>query len=96
MLALVLVGLDPLAQLKKVHEDFVENFNVGIVTGMVGTLDPHQVPHGDVEAQLVAQGDFPAFHRKSLLGDSKVSPVDCHCAVIAHIVGAQPLLKIYL
>jgi hypothetical protein len=71
MLALVLVGLDPLAQLKKVHEDFVENFNVGIVTGMVGTLDPHQVPRGDVEAQLVAQGDFPAFHRKSLLSQSR-------------------------
>jgi hypothetical protein len=28
-----LLGLDPLTQLNEVHEDFVEEFNVGILTG---------------------------------------------------------------
>ena len=39
-----LVGLDPLAQLEEVPQNLVENFNVGILTGRVRPLDPHQVP----------------------------------------------------
>jgi hypothetical protein len=39
-------------------KDPVENLDVGVHTGRVGggTLDPHQVPHKDVNAQLVAEG----------------------------------------
>ena len=100
-----LVGLNWLARIKEAHEDFVENLNVGKHTGRVRTLDPHQVPCEDVNTQLVAQGGLPRVHvgRKgiplfcnSLLGDAKVSPAICHRAVVAHIMDAQPALKVDL
>ena len=54
-----LVGLDLLARLEEVTQNFVENCYVGILTGRVWSLDPHQVPCKDVDAQLVAQGELP-------------------------------------
>jgi len=55
-----LVSLDPITRLKEVHEDFLKNFNVRILTtGRVGTLDPRRAPCEDVNAQLVAQGGLP-------------------------------------
>ena len=55
-----LVSLNPITRLKEVHEDFLTNFNVRILTtGRVGTLDPRQAPCKDVNAQLVAQGGLP-------------------------------------
>ncbi len=86
-------------------EDFVENFKVYILTGRVGTLDPHQVTHKVVDTQLVAQGGLPRVLVGGecvpllcdyLLGDVKVSPGNCHSVVVAHIVGAQPALKVDL
>jgi hypothetical protein len=51
-----LVGLDPITRLKEVRADFLKNFNIHILTGRVGTLDPRQAPCEYVGAQLVAQG----------------------------------------
>jgi len=42
--AVPLVGLDPLARLEKIMQHLVKYFNVGILTGRVRSLDPHQVP----------------------------------------------------
>ncbi len=97
-----LVGIDPLARLKEVPQNLVENFNVGILTSRVWSLNPNQVPREDVDAQLVVKGGFPRVFvgckgipllRDSLLRDSEVSSVDSHCAVVAHIVGTEPALK---
>jgi hypothetical protein len=54
-----LVSLNPLAPLKEITQNLVETFNVGILTGRVWPLDPHQVPCEDVDAQLAAQGGPP-------------------------------------
>jgi hypothetical protein len=100
--AVALIGLYPLARLKEITQNLVENFNVSILTGKVGTLDPHQVPCQDVDAQLVVQGGHPhvlvgtkgiPLLCNSFLGDAEVSAIHSHQAVIAHIVGTQPALK---
>ena len=54
-----LVGLDPITRLKEVRADFLKIFNIHILTGRVGTLDPRQAPCEYVGAQLVAQGGLP-------------------------------------
>jgi hypothetical protein len=95
--AVALVGLYPLTRLKEVMQNFVKNFNVGILTGRVWTLDPYQVPCKDVHTQLVAQGGLPhvlvgregiPLLHDSLLRDGEVRSINCHGAVVAHIVGA--------
>ncbi len=100
--AVALVGLYPLARLEEIMQNLLENFNVGILTSRVGTLDPHQVPRQDVDAQLIAQGGLPRILVgtkgipllcDSLLGDAEVSAIHSHQAVVAHIVGTQPALK---
>ena len=100
-----LVSLNLLARLKEVPQNLVENFNVGELTGRVGTLDPHQVPCEDVDAQLVAEGGLPCvlvgfkgvpLLRDSLLRDSEVGAINRHCAVVANIVGTEPALEDYL
>ncbi len=100
--AVALVGLDPLARLKEVTQNLVENFNVGILTCRVWTLDPNQVPRKDVDTQLVAKGGLPRIFvgRKgipllcnSLLQDSEVGSVNCHRAVVSHIVGTKSALE---
>ena len=100
-----LVGLDPLARLEEVPQNFVENFNVSILTGRVRPLDPHQVPCEDVHSQLVAQGRLPRvlvgtegvpLLRGSLLGNAEVRAVDCHRAVIEHVVRTQSALEVDL
>ena len=102
MAAVALVGLDPLTRLEEITQNLVENFNVGILTGRVLPLDPHQVPYKDVDAQLVAQGGLPRvlvgtegvpLRHDSLLGNTEVHAVDCHRAVIDHVVHAQPALE---
>ena len=100
--AVPLVGLDPLARLEEITQNLVENDNVSILTGRVWPLDPHQVPREDVHPQLVAQGGFPRvlvgregipLRRGSLLGDAEVGSIDCHRAVVEHIVCAQSALE---
>jgi hypothetical protein len=93
-----LIGLNPLARLKEVPQ----NFNVRVLTGRVGSLDPHQVPSQNINAQLIA---LSRHHRTfvgwegilllcdSPLQDAEVRPMDDHCAVVAHVVGAQRALK---
>ncbi len=97
-----LVSLYPLARLEEITQNLPENFNVIILKGRVGTLDPHQIPCQDVDAQLIAQGGLPCILVgtkgipllcNSLLGDAEVSAIHSHQAVVAHIVGAQPALK---
>jgi hypothetical protein len=64
-----LVSFDLLALLKEVREDFVENCNLGKLTSRVGmTLNPHQVPCKDVDAQLAALGGLPPFGFWGMLG----------------------------
>ncbi len=95
--AVALVSLYPLARLEEVTQNFVKNFNVSMITGRVWTLDPCQVPREDVHTQLVAQGGLPRvlvgckgvpLLHDSLLRDAEVHFIDCHGAVVAHIVGA--------
>ncbi len=95
-----LVGLDPLARLEEVSQNLVENFNVGILTGRVRPLDPHQVPCEDVHPQLVAQGGLPhvlegtegiPLCRGSLLRNAEVRVVDSHRAVVEHIVRSKTI-----
>ena len=100
--AVPLVGLDPLARLEEITQNLVKNDNVGILTGRVRPLDPHQVPREDVHPQLVAQGGLPRvlvgregvpLRRGSLLQDAEVGAIDCHEAVVAHIVVSEPALE---
>ncbi len=100
-----LVGLDPLARLEEDPQNLVENCNVGILTGRVWPLDPNKVPCKDVHSQLVAQGGLPrilvgtegvSLCHGSLLGDVEVRAVDCHGAVVEHVVRAQPALEVDL
>ena len=44
---------------QEVTQNFVENCYVGILTGRVWPLNPHQVPCKDVDAQLIAKGGLP-------------------------------------
>ena len=99
----LILGLYPLAQLEEVMQNFVKIFNVGILTSRVlWTLDPYQVPCEDVHTQLIVQGKLTHIlvGRKgapllcdSLLQDAEVCSIDCHHAVVVHIVGAQPALE---
>jgi hypothetical protein len=100
--AVPLVGLDPLARLEEVTQHFVKYINVGILTGRVRPLDPHQVPREDVHPQLIAQGGLPRIlmgregvplRRGSLLGDAEVRALHGHRAVVEHVMRAQPALE---
>ncbi len=73
---------------------FVKYLDISVLTHGVGTLDPHQVPPQDTHAQLVAEGGFPhifvgckcvPFCCRHLLGDTEVSPINCHETVIEDI-----------
>ncbi len=88
------VGLDLLPWVQKMMQDFVKYFYISVLTRWVETLDPHQVPPQDTHAQLVADGRFPSilvgcksipFCCCPLLGDTEVSPIDCHETVIEDI-----------
>jgi len=100
--AVPLVGLSPLAQLEEITQNLVENFNFGILTSRVWTLDPYQVPCKDVHPQLKAQGGLPRvlvgrkgvpLCHSSLLQDAEVCAIDCHCAVVEHVVHALPAFE---
>ena len=100
--AVPLVGLDPLTRLEEITQNLVENCYVGILTGRVWPLNPNKVPCEDVHPQLVAQGGLPRvlvgtegvpLRHDSLLGNTEVHAVDCHRAVIDHVVHAQPALE---
>ena len=75
-------------------QDFVKYFYISVHTHWVGTLDPHQVPPQDTHAQLIAEGGFPCvlvgckcipYCCHPLLGDTEVSPIDCHETVVEDI-----------
>jgi hypothetical protein len=57
---------------------------MSILTGRVWPLDPHQVPH----CLHVGRDGIPLCC-DSLWEDTEVHAVDCHCAVVEHIVSAQ-------
>jgi hypothetical protein len=66
-----------------------------MLTGSVWPLDPHQVPCEDVHTQLIAQGRLPRvlmgtegvpLCHNSLVEDAEVCAIDCHCAVVEHVV----------
>ncbi len=89
-----LVCLDLLTWVQEMTEHFVEYFNISALTRGVGTLDPHQVPPQDTHAHLIAEGGLPGvlvgcecipFCRRPLLGDTEVSPIDCHETVVEDI-----------
>ena len=65
-------------------------------------LVENQVPRDDVDTQLVPQGRLPRvlvgtkgipLRRCSLLRDAEIGAIDCHCAVVEHVVHAQPALE---
>jgi hypothetical protein len=73
--------------------------NVGILTGRIGTLDPHQVPCQYIAPSsyrhvLVGRKGVPLLH-DSLLRDAEVGAVHGHRAIVSHVVGTQPALKHY-
>ena len=67
--AVALVSLDPLARLKEVPQNLIENFNVGILTSRVWPPNSNQAPRKDVDTQLVAKGRLSVY-----LWDAKAFP----------------------
>ncbi len=51
------------------------------------------MPQGRLPHLLVGCVGAPRLH-DSLLEDAEVRSINCHCVVIAHIVGAQPALEL--
>ncbi len=81
------VGLDQ-------AQNLIKGFDVGVLTGGVGALDPHQVPPQDADAQLVAEGElaFVLVGREGIplrcyfhLLDAEVDPIDCHETAVEDI-----------
>jgi hypothetical protein len=75
-------------------QNFVKKIDIRVLTRGVGTLDPHQVSSQDTHIRLVAKGGFPCvlvvrkcvpFCHLPLLGDTEVSPIDCHETVVEDI-----------
>jgi hypothetical protein len=48
--AVAIVGLGSFVGLEKMAKDLVKTLDVGVRTGRVRTLDPHQVPRQNVNA----------------------------------------------
>jgi hypothetical protein len=57
--AVAVVGLDAFIWLEEVRQTGGEDLDVGPRPGGVRALDPHQVAHQNVNAQLVAKGGLP-------------------------------------
>ncbi len=57
--AVAVVGLDAFVWLEEVRQTGGEDLDVGPRPGRVRALDPHQVAHQNVNAQLVAKGGLP-------------------------------------
>ncbi len=83
--AVAVVGLDAFIWLKEVRQTGGEDLDVGPCPGRVRALDPHQVAHQNVNAQLVAKGRLPrilvgpervALRCSPLLGDTEVRPIN--------------------
>ncbi len=81
------VGLDAFIWLEEVRQTGGEDLDVGPCPGGVRALDPHQVAHQNVNAQLVAKGGLPrilvgpervALLCSPLLGDTEVRPIHRH------------------
>ena len=53
---------------------------------------PRLVAQGGLPRVLVGREGVP-LRRGSLLGDAEVRAIDCHRAVVEHVVRAQPALK---
>jgi hypothetical protein len=96
------IRLHALARLKVVASNTVEYFDVVVLTCRVRSLDPDQIPLKNVNTKFVSQHQFSCILVgckgvpplcSSLLRDLNVSPINCHGAVISHVVGAQPALK---
>ncbi len=87
MPAVAVVGLDAFVWLKEVRQTGGEDLDVGSRPGGVRALDPHQVAHQNVNAQLVAKGGLPcilvgpkrvALLCSPLLGNTEVHPIHRH------------------
>ncbi len=81
------VGLEAFVWLEEVRQTGGEDLDVRPRPGRVRALDPHQVAHQNVNAQLIAKGGLPcilvgpewvALLCSHLLGDTEVSPVHQH------------------
>ncbi len=75
-------------------QHFVQYLNISELTCWVWTLDPHQVTPQDTNAQLVVESRFPCilvgckcvpFCCRPLLGETEVSPINCHKTVVEDI-----------
>ncbi len=87
MPAVAVVGLNTFVWLEEVRQTGGEDLDVGPCPGRVRTLDPHQVAHQNVNAQLIAKGGLPrilvepervALLYSPLLGDTEVRPIHRH------------------
>jgi hypothetical protein len=47
-----LFGLNSLPRVQEMTQNFVEDFDISVLTHRVGTLDPHQIPPQDTHASL--------------------------------------------
>jgi hypothetical protein len=81
--AVAAVGLDTFVWLEEVRQTGGEDLDVGPRPGRVRALDPHQVAHQNVNAQLIVKGGLPrilvgpkwvALLCSPLLGDTEVRP----------------------
>ncbi len=57
--AVAVISLDAFVWLKEVRQTGGEDLDVGPRPGRVQALEPHQVAHQNVNAQLVAKGGLP-------------------------------------
>jgi hypothetical protein len=85
--AVAVVSLDAFVWLEEVRQTGGEDLDVGPRPGGVRALDPYQVAHQNVNAQLVAKGGLPrilvgpewvALLCSPLLGDTEVRLVHQH------------------
>ncbi len=85
--AVAVVSLDVFVWLEEVRQTGGEDLDVGPCPGGVRALDPHQVAHQNVNAQLVAKGGLlrilvgperVALLCSPLLRDTEVHPVHQH------------------
>ncbi len=83
--------LNQLARVKEVTQNLIKDFDVGVLTGGVGALDPYQVPPQDADTQLVAKDGLAVvpvgsegvpLHCYSLLWEAEANCINCNETVV--------------
>ncbi len=75
---------------------------MSVFTGWIWTLDPNKNPHKESTPRSQRRADFPAylwdakafpFIAAPFWGIAEVHGIHGHCAVVEHVVRAQPALE---